>query len=268
MRARNDGSPTARVSLDLGLTISDVLLHTEGALLPDGQTLSWSVVEHVAHGETSCFAIEQNEARKITVFSEATGRAYSLMATPRAPTFVNGGFTMHRIVGIDPYEDTQRKIRAVAPVRGRVLDTVTGLGYTAIEAAKTANEVVTVELDPLVLTLARLNPWSRQLFAAPNIHQIIGDTFDVIQTFDDQSFALAIHDPPTLSLAGDLYSGDYYRQLFRVLQRGGRLFHYIGNLESQHGARVSAGVIRRLKDAGFARVLRRNEAFGVVAQKA
>jgi len=80
--------------------------------------------------------------------------------------------------GTDPYRDTRQKIRAVSPLRGRVLDICTGLGYTAIEAAKTAEEVVTIELDPTALEVARLNPWSRPLFDNPRIRQIVGDAFE------------------------------------------------------------------------------------------
>ena len=55
---------------------------------------------------------------------------------------------MHRIKGTDPIRDTKEKLKALGPVSGRVLDTATGLGYTAIEAAKTADHVLTLELDP------------------------------------------------------------------------------------------------------------------------
>ena len=71
-------------------------------------------------------------------------------------------------------------MRTIAPLSGRVLDTCTGLGYTAIEAAKTAEQVITIELDPTALEVARLNPWSRELFENPRIQQIVGDAFDEI----------------------------------------------------------------------------------------
>jgi hypothetical protein len=174
---------------------------------------------------------------------------------------------MHRIKGIDPHHDTLRKIRAIAPASGRVLDTCTGLGYTAMEAAKTADQVITIELDPAVLEVARLNPWSRQLFDNPAIQQLVGDAFDEIDAFEDGYFSRIIHDPPMFSLAGDLYSGEFYRKLFRVLRQRGRLFHYVGDLESRSGRNVVKGVERRLKEAGFSRVVRRPAAFGVVAYK-
>ncbi len=69
------------------------------------------------------------------------------------------------------------------------------------------------------------------------------------------------------SLAGDLYSGEFYRDLYRLLKRRGRLFHYIGDLESRSGRNVVKGVVRRLGEAGFARIVRKPGAFGVVAYK-
>ncbi|MGZ3610849.1 MAG: class I SAM-dependent methyltransferase, partial [Ktedonobacteraceae bacterium] len=87
------------------------------------------------------------------------------------------------------------------------------------------------------------------------------------QTFEDSSFSRIIHDPPTFSLAGELYSGVFYQQLFRVLKRGGRLYHYIGDPQSKASGGVTKGALRRLQEAGFARVVRRLEAYGVVAYK-
>ena len=177
------------------------------------------------------------------------------------------GFVMHRIKDIDPMQDTKRKISAIAPVVGRVLDTATGLGYTAIEAAKTADEIVTIELDPGAQEMARLNPWSQALFDNPKIRQVMGDAYEVVQTLEDASFSRIIHDPPTFSLAGELYSGAFYRQLHRLLKRGGRLYHYIGDPDSKASGGVTRGALRRLQEAGFTRVVRRPEAYGVVAYK-
>jgi predicted methyltransferase len=211
--------------------------------------------------------VEDGQAEKIQRFSELSNRFYSLMPTDRAPTLLISGIPMHRIKGIDPHRDTLHKIRALAPIGGRVLDTCTGLGYTAIEAARTAEKVITIELDPTVLEVAQLNPWSRQLFGHPRIEQIVGDSFEEIGSFDDGAFSRIIHDPPTFSLAGELYSGEFYRQLRRVLGRKGRLFHYIGDPNSRSGRNLTRGVSRRLQEAGFSRVFRKPAAFGVVALK-
>ena len=252
----------------------DVRLTPEGALFPEEPLIPWNTIYSLGRhagpseaGGSPCFLIRDGEAERITVFSEHTGRVCSLAATGGAPTIVIAGFPMHRFKGTDPLRDTQLKIRSVSPVVGRVLDTTTGLGYTAIAAARTAAEVVTVELDPAVLAVARLNPWSRPLFDSKAISQLIGDSATVVERFPDDSFARIVHDPPTLALAGDLYAETFYRQIHRVLKRGGRLFHYVADPRSPTGRRTTAGVVRRLHAAGFTRVRERHEAFGVVATK-
>lgn len=267
LTARNEGLQEVSLSLDLGLTQSEVVLEPESVALPDGQHLPWKCVEEIGANEATCFLVEGSHAEKVQFFSPAMNRFYSLMPTEGAPTMLLSGIPMHRVKGIDPHEDTLRKIRAVAPVTGRVLDTATGLGYSATEAARTAAELVTIEIDPTVLEVARRNPWSRSLFSNPKIRQIIGDSCEVVPSLASESFSVIFHDPPTFRLAGDLYSGALYRELFRVLRRGGRLFHYIGDLDSTSGRVVAKGVVRRLQEAGFQRVERRPEAFGLLASK-
>ncbi|HZT42481.1 MAG TPA: methyltransferase domain-containing protein [Chthonomonadaceae bacterium] len=267
LKARAEGAEVFSVSLDLNCTRSEVRLGAEGVVFPDGQHLSWEALEEIHAHETACYLIQDNTAERIVFFSEAFQRTYSLLPTENAPTMLLAGFPMHRIKGIDPQEDTRRKIGAVAPIIGRVLDTATGLGYTAIEAAKTAAEVVTIELDPVALEVARRNPWSQELFTDSRIKQRIGDAFEVVQTLEDRSFDRILHDPPTFRLAGQLYSERFYTQLFRVLKRGGRLFHYIGDLDSASGRSVAKGVVRRLQQAGFQQVERAQDAFGLTARK-
>jgi hypothetical protein len=265
--ARQKGLDAAEVSPDLGLTRVIVAITPDGVVFPDGERVDWQSLEKIRTSEVNCFLVENDTVKSIQVFSEYTNRVCSLMPTKGAPSMLIAGFVMHRIKDVDPMQDTLRKVASIAPVVGRVLDTATGLGYTAIEAAKTAERVVTIELDPGAQEIARLNPWSQALFDNPKIEQIMGDASEVVQTFEDESFARILHDPPTFSLAGDLYSGAFYRQLYRILKRGGRLFHYIGDPNSKASGGVTKGALRRLQEAGFARVVRRPEAFGVVAYK-
>ena len=267
LKAKQQGIMCVEISPDLGLTKITVSLTPEGTAFPNGEHLDWRSIEKISKSEVNCFILEDNAIRPIQVFSEYTNRVCSLMPTKGAPSMLIAGFVMHRIKDIDPMWDTLRKIAAISPIVGRVLDTATGLGYTAIEAAKTADEVVTIELDPGAQEIARLNPWSQALFQTPKIRQIMGDAYEVVQTFEDGSFSRIIHDPPTFSLAGELYSGAFYQQLFRVLKRGGRLFHYIGDPNSKSSGGVTKGALKRLKEAGFARVVRKPEAYGVVAYK-
>jgi predicted methyltransferase len=261
------GEPTFPVSLDLNLTTGEAALGPEGVALPGGTLLRWGQAEEVAASENRCFLLEGGQLEPIQFFSETTNWPRSLMPTENAPTMLVAGLPMHRIKDVDPYQDTRRKIKAASPVVGRVLDTATGLGYTAIQAARTAEQVVTVELDPISLQIARLNPWSADLFDNPRITQIVGDVWDAVEEMEADTFSCIIHDPPTFSLAGELYSTDFYAELYRILRRKGRLFHYVGDPASKSGANVTRGVVRRLGEAGFTRVKRRPEAFGVLALK-
>lgn len=261
------GETVCEVSTDLNLTRQEARLDGDGVHFAAGESLPWEAVERIAQDENGCYALREGEAVKVQFFSETTGRSLSLYPTQGAPTMLVSGIPMHRIKNTDPHQDTLEKIRAVRPLVGRVLDTTTGLGYTAIEAAKTAVEVVTVELDPAALEVARHNPWSQALFTNSKIKQVIGDSFEVIQEFEDGAFTLILHDPPVFSLAGDLYSSAFYEELNRVLRSGGKLFHYVGDPESKSGRNVTAGVMRRLWQAGFREVRKAPTAFGVVAVK-
>lgn len=263
--ARKTGVSKATTSLDLGLSTVPVELNSDGVVLPGGVTVTWEDIDDIVRHPNACFRVEAGSVAEIRVFSEHTGWVRSLMPTVGAPTMLVSGVPMHRIQNVDPYEDTRRKMKTIAPVGGVVLDTATGLGYTAIEAAKTAERVVTIELDPAGLEIARENPWSRALFDNPRIEQVIGDSYDEVTRLADSTFSRVIHDPPALALAGDLYSGAFYRELHRILKRNGRLFHYIGDPESASGRNTTRGVMRRLQESGFSRIVRRPEAFGVVA---
>ena len=265
--ARRSGEITAEVSPDLGISTVSVSLMHEGVIFPLSNLVCWVDIERIGKDEMHCFVVQNGEIQSIQVFSEATNRMCSLLPTKRTPTMLIAGFTMHRIVDIDPMQDTLKKIATITPITGRVLDTATGLGYTAIEAAKTADEVTTIELDPGAQEIARNNPWSRNLFSNPKIKQLMGDAFEVVSSFEDNYFTRIIHDPPVFSLAGELYSGQFYRELYRILKRGGRLFHYIGDLNSKSSGTVTRGALRRLQEAGFTRIVKRPEAFGVVAYK-
>lgn len=261
------GQTQVESSADLGRHAALFTLTTAGVYLPDGQTLTWDAVEEITTHDTACYRIQNNQLQKIKFFSPTTNRAYSLMPTESASTMLVAGFPMHRIKGTTPVQDTQSKIKAARPVNGQVLDTTMGLGYTAIAAAQTAVHVTTIELDPTVTEVCCCNPWSQELFTTPNITRLIGDAYEVVQTFASSSFSCILHDPPTFSLAGELYAADFYRSLHRILTGKGRLFHYIGNPDSKSGANVTRGVVRRLQAAGFKRVIPKPGAFGVLALK-
>jgi hypothetical protein len=267
LAARQKGLAEVQVSLDLNLTQATAHLTVEGAGFLDDVGASWAELAAIQADEAGCYAWQEGAWQKIQFFSEETGRVYTLYPTQGAPTMLVSGLPMHRIKDTDPHRDTLEKIRAVRPVVGQVLDTATGLGYTAIEAAKTAAHVTTIELDPCALEVARRNPWSQGLFDNPKITQRLGDSLEVVSELGNGTFTRIIHDPPVFALAGHLYSLDMYHELHRVLRTNGRLFHYIGDPESKSGRNVTAGVLRRLEQAGFRELRRAPRAFGVTAVK-
>src|SRR6266542_6819461 len=193
IEARKSGQSVVTVSTDLNLTKSEIRLQPEFVLFPTGESLDWKSIEEISGNETACFYVEGNASKAIKGFSEFSGRFYGLMPTVSAPTMLISGIPMHRIKDTNPHEDTINKIKAIAPMKGDVLDTTTGLGYTAIEAAKTARHVITIEIDPTAQEIAQLNPWSQALFKNPKITQVIGDAFDEIEKFAAESFSVIIH---------------------------------------------------------------------------
>ncbi len=180
-----------------------------------------------------------------------------------APTLMIDGITMHSVLE-NPLNIARKKARGAW---GRVFECCTGLGYTAIEAAKRgARQVVTVEIDINVLTLARYNPHSRELWS-PKIDVVLGDCLAHARASRDQKFSYIVHDPPRLSHATQrLYSEALYREFYRILKRGGGLFHYVSLTGTKYrGLNPTRGVVERLKRAGFT-IEERGE-WGVYARK-
>lgn len=256
---------TAFVKLDFSKKESEIKLENSKAIFQDGQEIK---LEKIKADEETCFIIEDNCIRKAILFSEESNKSYKLVATSNAPTVKISGIPMHRIKDIGPIEDTREKIKSISPIKGRVLDTCTGLGYTAIAASKFADEVISIDIDKFMREMARINPYSKELFVKENIKLILGDSFEEIKKFPKEYFDRIIHDPPTFALAGDLYSLEFYKELYRVLKPNGKLFHYTGEPGKRFKGRdIQGEVLGRLNKAGFKTAFRSKEAAGVVAIK-
>jgi predicted methyltransferase len=261
------GRQASETSLDLGLSRREVRLDAAGIHADGRWLIDWPQLQAIADSENGCFRLADGAVEEIRGFSQASQRPLRLFPTAEAPGLLIAGFTMHRFKAISPRRAALEMVRAAAPVCGRVLDTATGLGYTAIAAAKSASEVVTIELDPGAGEMARANPWSQELFHHPAIRRVLGDSGEEIAKFPDGHFSVIIHDPPSMSLAGDLYGAAFYHQAWRVLAGGGRMFHYLGDPASATGGRVTKRVINRLRAAGFRRIVPKPGAYGVLAIK-
>src|SRR5215831_2943071 len=123
LKGRQEGNTSIEISPDLGLSTVEVRLTSEGVEFPNGERLDWHSVDKISKSEANCFLLEENVIRPVQVFSEYTNRVCSLMPTQGAPSMLIAGFVMHRIKDVNPMQDTLRKIAAIAPVVGRVLDT-------------------------------------------------------------------------------------------------------------------------------------------------
>ncbi|WP_297437848.1 methyltransferase domain-containing protein [Thermococcus sp.] len=258
----------ARLNLDLHKTGRSwlILRDEDEFIFPDGTRVSTREVERIARDRGNLYFVKAGGVYKAAIASQEG--FYKLVPTI-PPTIEINGIRMHRTKDTPPLRDTLSKVDAVKPRDGEtVLDTCMGLGYTAIEASKRGAYVITIEKDPHVLELARINPWSRELFTGGKIQIIQGDSFEVVRKFNDETFDVVIHDPPRFSLAGHLYGEEFYRELYRVLKPGGRLFHYVGNPGKKYRRKdLQKGVMERLRRVGFTGIKKVGEALGVVAGK-
>ncbi|OYT62638.1 MAG: hypothetical protein B6U69_01325 [Thermofilum sp. ex4484_15] len=143
------------------------------------------------------------------------------------------------------------KLKAIAPYEAPTLE-INGIHMHRIEG-----------ITPL-LEIARHNPWSRDL---SKVEILLGDATEVVRELEDDCFEAVLLDPPRYSLAPELYASSFYRELFRVLKPGGKLFHYTGEPGSRsRGIDLAGSVLKRLKGVGF-RARRVSELRGVIAMK-
>jgi len=239
-----------RVSLDLGISETTIKQINSTFMLDKTESIDRDDLEKIAQDQRSIYFVEDK-----TVFMAAIGgkHFYKLAKTEGSPTLEIDGIRMHRTKDTTPELDSDEKLDILAVNDGKVLDTCMGLGYTAIKAYECGAEcVISVEYEPNVVRIAQLNPWSAKLFNEPTIHKVLGDSFDVVDTFPDDFFDYIIHDPPRHSSAGHLYGVEFYRKLARVIKPGGRLFHYTGEPRARYRrVNIQKGVIDRLGAAGF-----------------
>jgi hypothetical protein len=167
------------------------------------------------------------------------------------PTFEIDGIKMLVTAQVSPWEDARRKVALIEPRGKVVLDCCAGLGYFAAWCLEGgAVRVLSFEKSPEVLWLRSLNPWSPP--AQERLSLEHDDVVARVAALPDASVDAVLHDPPRFGIAGELYSLDFYRQLARVLRRGGRLFHYTGAPNRLSGGRdLTREVARRLREAGF-----------------
>jgi len=260
LEALEQGKEEITISLDLGRSTTKV---------PLGDS-DWNStqLQKIAQDPNTVYFIENGEAFKAAISST---QFYKLMpsGTGTAPALVISGVAMHRVKDMDPRRDAAMKAELCAKSGDDMLEICTGLGYSAIECLnRGVRSITTIEKDTDVIQLANINPWSRELFSDSRVNLVQGDAAEEICDFEDSSFHSILHDPPTFTMGADLYTREFYTQIFRVLKRKGVLFHYVGAPGAKYRRRdVQKGVMQRLREVGFRQVERKSEALGVLARK-
>ena len=216
----------------------------------------------------------KDKGRKIQFFSEDTNKFYQLYFAKEgeSPVLRINGVPMHRFIRISPVDDAKLKVKSLNP-KGKVLEIGTGLGYSAIEMAHLpqVTQVITIEKDFEVIHMAKQNPFSAGLFENKKIMLLERDAVDVISEFSDNEFDCIFHDPPTFIMAPDLYTVAFYKKMFRVLKKGGKLWHYAPMPGKAKGPEVGNLVInrilKRLKEVGFEFIRHDINSSGIIAIK-
>ena len=260
---------TFDISLDLGMSKSKITREGNYIIFPDGQKLDMGIIKKAnKRGDHDCFLVEKGSLYFIYIFENQT--AYKLyephMDYP--PTLWINGSVMHTISVSNPVEDSRHKVKVLGEINGEVLDTCFGLGYTAIELKNAgADKVYTYEISKAVLEIAKVNSWSKEAFSSNKISIHNSDIIPAIRQFPEEKFSFILHDPPNIKINGDLYSLAFYKELYRVIERNGTLYHFVGGgrIPREHKVDYTKGVIKRLYTAGFRKVVKSYR--GVVAYK-
>ena len=255
LAAKERHEPTVTLSIDLGKS------ETAATFAEDFTRLSFGTRGELRldklrklNDQTIYFVDENGMLAPLHFFSEETQRVYKLIPTSDWPSFTISSTPMHQITFSSPRADTEAKVGLLgsASPKIRCLDTCFGMGYSAAEASKYFEQVISYEIDPNVIELARCNPYSREIFENTKIDLRIGDVFAEIRSLDPLSCSAITHDPPTFRYAPDLYSLDFYIELYRVLDERGLLFHYCPRPQIKKKQRdFTKEVKKRLLDAGF-----------------
>ncbi len=265
------GKGKIKFTPDLGISYDTAIIDEDGVTFSDGSRVSKDVLAKISRDESHVYFIKGGDVFKAVIIDK--GAIYKLTPVQNgAPTHEINGIRMHRVKDITPDQGVKLIFKYFHVSRGdHILDICTGLGYTAQEAAKRGAKVTTIEIDENVLELSKVNPWSMDFWKFVNegkIELIVGDANEVVRKLNDQTFTGIIHDPPRFALAGELYSLDFYRELYRVAKPGARLFHYTGNPGERFRRKsITKGVMERLRQAGWTQLKRITEIQGVLGIK-
>ncbi|MCP4023888.1 MAG: hypothetical protein GY729_18735 [Desulfobacteraceae bacterium] len=252
--------------MDLNLSTPVFKIDKDLLVLGHDTSVSLKRLTDISMIKNRIFMLKQDQLIPVEIREQTYMK---LVPTDTAPTLEIDGVKMHRSKDISPLEDARLKTKIVVKKGARVLDTCGGLGYSALYAIKNgAREVISTEKSQSVMQLRAMNPWF-----GPEDHDNItflhADITDFINTSKDEFFDAVIHDPPRFSSAtGDLYGKVFYTSLYRVLKKGGQLFHYTGTPKRiKNNDRFVKNCIQRLENCGFGNIVFHDHLQGLVAKR-
>jgi predicted methyltransferase len=224
--------PSLEISLDLNLSTSCVHLPL-GAPFPPSETDVEALLSKVLSSPRTAWLVRRGKPHRIEY---RANRYLKLVPTAEAPTLEIDGIGMHVLDPRGLFQTLGKTIKQVVRRGDRVLDTCSVLSY---------------EIDGAVLRLRVLSPWSAGL-RDERLTVKRADVSEAVGSLREGCFEAVLHDPPRISVGGELYSLEFYRALARVLVPGGRLYHYTGQpFQRWRRKDIVGGVARRLREAGF-----------------
>ncbi len=242
------GHAFVELSLDLNLSKNRFAIRGNCLVLDNSLEIDIKELAPVASSRQKVFVLGRDGLSPIEIRADGY---YKLVPTDTVPTLEINGIKMHRSKDIDPLVDAREKTKLVVKPQDHVLDTCSGLGYSAVFALKAgARQVVSTEKSLPVIQIRCRNPWLMGNGNAPTdstrvglsqvslspvglsqsdsarIEWVHADITRYIPTLDDLSFDAVIHDPPRFNSAtGELYGKSFYTQLFPVMKPVSPLFH-------------------------------------------
>lgn len=250
------GKSEIEISLDLGKTLSKVQISADEITLPNNTKIKPIKVKDK---DKTCYIIEKNKFVKLQFFSNETNKLYKLIPTSFRPILKISATSMHKM----PFVEKIKKLK----LKGKILDSGTGLGYTAIAASQHSKQVITIEWDPNVIEISKLNPYSEELFTKNNIKQINADFTKEVKKFKNNEFDNIILDAGTIHQSGNFFSTNNYKEVYRVLMLGGKLYHYLPQSGIKRGRDYIGEIIKRLKTLGFKNIQRDEESSSIECDK-
>jgi predicted methyltransferase len=259
-----------KILLDLGLLEFNILFdENEKVFIVDNkEKISLEKIEKLSKKDNEIIILKDEMIYPAEIYNEDTSILYNLVATKKnsPPTVHISGIKMHATLNTDPLKDAKDKVKTFKKVYGEVLDTCMNLGYTSMTLLKYASKLHSCEIMEDIINLAKLNPYSKELFSSDKITIHNRNIKDLILEFEDKQFNFILHDPPSYSTAVYLYSHEFYKNMYDKLKNNGKIYHYTGMPKFKNrSSDLISKTIKKFKEVGFGSAYRTYQ--GVIAEK-